>query len=217
MESVEFGEGGRIEGENDVPNTITQLYKRAINVLLFKHDLTYKNKKIPKDYIIAKLPEELRRDLDKLKKTARDGIMKDQLVFGDDIVNELSNSAVLNKLEDKRQNMFCFLHLTIQEFLAALHVVDEIENVKSFLAFLADHIDDPKWHLVIQFVCGLIGDKMKELKLQDRNTSTGYTYIIHLSEVQKKTGAQLVYNGIVGRKLGRHLLYFSLIPTPQCH
>ena len=87
MESVEFGEGGRIEGENDVPNTITQLYKRAINVLLFKHDLTYKNKKIPKDYIIAKLPEELRRDLDKLKKTARDGIMKDQLVFGDDIVN----------------------------------------------------------------------------------------------------------------------------------
>ena len=82
--------------------------------------------------------------------------MKDQLVFGDDIANELSNSAVFNKLEDKRQNMFCFLHLTIQEFLAALHVVDEIENVESLLAFLADHIDDPKWHLVIQFVCGLI-------------------------------------------------------------
>ena len=207
MESVEFDEGGRIEGENDVPNTITQLYKRAINVLLFKHNLTYKNKQIPKDYIIAKLPEELQRDLDKLKKIARDGIMKGQLVFGDDIVNELSNSAVLNKLEDNRQNLFCFLHLTIQEFLAALHVVDEIENVESFLAFVADHID-PKWHLVIQFVCGLIGDKMKELKLQDRNTSTGYAYITHLSKVQKKTGAEFVYNGIVGRKLGRNFCIF---------
>ena len=37
---------------------------------------------------------------------------------------------------------------------------------------------------------------------------------IHLSEVQRKTGAELVYNGTVGPNLGRHLLFCSQIrPT----
>ena len=36
--------------------------------------------------------------------------------------------------------------------------------------------------------------------------------IIRLSEVQRKTGAELVYNGIVGPNLGRHLLFCSQIP-----
>ena len=162
------------EDQNDVPKTITQLYKRAIKILLFRHNIKYKGKSIPKDYIIAKLPEELQRDLDKLKKIAKDGMAKDQLVFEfkdhDEFVDELSNSGLFNKLEDKRQNMFCFLHLTIQEFLAALQVVDDIENADSFLS---DHIDNPRWHLVIQFVCGLIGEKMKELR-EDTNRSKRY-------------------------------------------
>ena len=34
---------------------------------------------------------------------------------------------------------------------------------------------------------------------------------IRLSEVQKKTGAKLVYNGIAGWNLGRHLLFCSQI------
>jgi hypothetical protein len=70
-------------------------------------------------------------------------------------------------LEDKRQNFFCFLHLTIQEFLAALHVVDDMENIGSFLS---EHFGNPSWHLVIQFVAGLIGDKIRELK-EERNVS----------------------------------------------
>lgn len=164
-ESIGIGEEERNEGQNCFPKTITELYKRAIKILLFRHNLKYKGKPIPKDYIIAKLPEELQSDLDKLKTIAKDGVMKDELVFefehGSRFVEELSNCGLFNKLEDKRHNMFCFLHLTIQEFLAALHVIDDIKNVESFLV---NHMDEPKWHLVIQFVCGLLGDKMKELE-----------------------------------------------------
>ena len=36
---------------------------------------------------------------------------------------------------------------------------------------------------------------------------------IRLSEVQRKTGAEPVYNGIVGPNLGRHLLFCSQIPS----
>ena len=36
--------------------------------------------------------------------------------------------------------------------------------------------------------------------------------IIRLSEVQKKTGAELIYSGIVGQNLGRHLLFCSQTP-----
>ena len=82
-----------------------------------------------------------------------------ELENDDEFVAKLSNCGLFNKLEDKRQNNFCFLHLTIQEFLAALHVVEDMNSVESFLS---EHIDDPRWHLVIQFVSGLIGDKMRE-------------------------------------------------------
>ena len=157
------------EGETNVPKTITELYKRAINILLFRHHREYKNKPIPKNYITGKLPEQLQNDLKELKKIARNGMIENKLIFeienDDEFVDELSDCGLFNKLEDKRQNNFCFLHLTIQEFLAALHVVDDMNNVESFLY---EHIGNPQWHLVIQFVFGLLGDKMRELE-RERN------------------------------------------------
>ena len=173
-ESTRIDDKEKDESQHNVPTTITELYKKAIKILLYRHNSKYKDKPIPKDYIIAKLPENLQNDLDKLKEIARDGMTNEQLIFefesGEEFVDDLSNCGLFNKLEDKRHNMFCFLHLTIQEFLAALHVVDDIENVESFLV---DHVDNPKWHLVIQFVSGLIGDKMKQLT-EARNRSKLY-------------------------------------------
>ena len=163
-ESVKMDKREEVEGQSTVPRTITELYKRAINILLFRHHLEYKDKEKPKNYIIAKLPKELQDDLNKLKAIARNGMMEEKLIFYDDEVDPgISDCGLFNKLEDKRQNIFCFLHLTIQEFLAALHVVDDMDNVESFLS---EHIENPKWHLVILFVAGLIGDKFKEMESQ---------------------------------------------------
>ena len=47
------------------------------------------------------------------------------------------------------------------------YVVDDMENIESFLS---EHFGNPNWHLVIQFVAGLIGDKISELK-EERNVS----------------------------------------------
>lgn len=80
-ESIEIAETENMGDQNNLPKTITELYKRAVKILLFKHNLKFKNKPIPKDYFIAKLPEELQSDLEKLKKIARDGMINDRLIF----------------------------------------------------------------------------------------------------------------------------------------
>ena len=163
-ESIKTDKLKEVEGRSTVPKTITELYKRAKNILLFRHHLEYKDKEKPKNYITAKLPKQLQDDLNKLKAIARKGMMEEKLIFYDDEVDPgISDCGLFNKLEDKEQNIFCFLHLTIQEFLAAMDVVDDMDNVESFLS---EHIENPKWHLVILFVAGLIGDKFKEMESQ---------------------------------------------------
>ena len=163
-ESIKMDKQEEVDGQGNVPRTMTELYKRAINILLFRHHLEYKGKEKPKNYITAKLPKELQDDLNKLKETARKGMREEKLIFyNDEVDSAIPDCGLFNKLEDKNQNIFCFLHLTIQEFLAALDVVDDMDNVESFLS---EHIEDPKWHLVILFVAGLIGDKFREMESQ---------------------------------------------------
>ena len=161
---------------SDIPKTVTELYKRAVKVLIYRHHPLYKLEPLPSDYLITPFPKVLENDLLKLKKVAKTGINQGKLIFeratGDEF-GDLANCGLFHKLPDKRRNYFCFLHLTLQEFLAASKVVDDMDKVDRFLA---THIEDPKWHLVIQFVAGLVGDKIKEGKMTQRN----------LADVQKR-------------------------------
>ncbi|XP_028407917.1 NACHT, LRR and PYD domains-containing protein 12-like [Dendronephthya gigantea] len=164
-ESIDFGEHEKDKSYSKIPKTMTELYKRAIRILLFKHNSKYVNKPVRKDYLTSKLPEQLQNNLDKLKEIAKQGMEDNQLVFQfdgtDEFMDDLADCGVFNQLEDENQYIYSFLHLTIEEFLTALYVVDDIRNVESFLS---KHIDKPRWHLVIQFVAGLLGDRMRELR-----------------------------------------------------
>ena len=148
----------------DVPKTLTELYKRAVKVLIYRHHPRYKSKLPPSDYLFECFPREIEADLSWLyiKEVAKDGIEKGELIFkraSESNFQDLANCGFFYKLPDKGRNYFCFLHLTLQEFFAALSVVDDMDHIDQFLA---KGIEDPKWHLVIQFVAGLIGDKIKQ-------------------------------------------------------
>ncbi|CAB3981765.1 Hypothetical predicted protein [Paramuricea clavata] len=151
------------EGLNrNIIGTITELYKRAVKVLLYRHHPEYKLKPRPSDYLIIPFPKELENELMELKEIAISGISQDKLIFEKstaDGFRALANSGFFYQLPHKERNLFCFLHLTLQEFLAASKVVDDMDKV---VQFLDEHVKDPKWHLAIQFVAGLVGDKIRE-------------------------------------------------------
>jgi GTPase SAR1 family protein len=166
-----------INPHRDIPKTLTELYKRAVKVLLYRHHPKFKVKPRPKDYLITPFPKELDKDLMKIKEVAKKGIRDGKLIFEKSTAEgfgELANSGFFHELPDKERKLFCFLHLTLQEFLAASKVVDDMDKV---VQFLDEHVNDPKWHLVIQFVAGLVGDKRREDPIK---------YESHYADIQKR-------------------------------
>ena len=156
--------------QESIPKTITELYKRAVKVLLYNHHPIYKlpGKKRPKDYLNKPFAAELESDLLKVKQFAKDGIDKEKLIFeldSSETDNEFVNCGFFSQLEDRKRDSFCFLHLTLQEFLAALHVVDDLNNVPNFLE---TSFENPKWNLVIQFVTCLVGDEIGKEDIESK-------------------------------------------------
>ena len=59
---------------------------------------------------------------------------------------------------EKPRAQYCFQHLTIQEFFAARHLVDNMEEAE-LREFVSRHITDGAWQVVLQFVAGLLSDR----------------------------------------------------------
>ena len=133
-----------------LPSTLTELYETATNHYEEHHHKG--DKSTAKDV------------LKKLRELAFNGMKKGQLVFEQELFDEqMQKSGLLNSLSNpifpvKKQ--FCFIHLTIQEFLAAEHVI-ETYSTAEVKKFISDQLENGKWHLVFQFIAGLLGKKMK--------------------------------------------------------
>lgn len=73
-------------------------------------------------------------------------------IEGCGLFNRMPNRQIVPyKLEPQ----FCFIHLTLQELLAARKIAKMKPSDLS--DFITSNVSDPKWHLVIQFVAGLLG------------------------------------------------------------
>ena len=102
--------------------------------------------------------------IEQLQMLAFKEMEEDNLVFKEELVkNEMKESGLLHCLPvafPRTPKQFCFLHLTIQEFLAAKHIVEmkEIKEIEEFISFC---FKQARWHLVLQFLAGLLGKKMK--------------------------------------------------------
>ncbi len=139
------------DSKEHLPTTLTELYEVALNYFKNYHD---RNKD-------RQCYEKVLKELQQL---AFNGMKNDTLVFPGQLVDEeMKESGLLHCLSDPIfviQTQVCFIHLTVQEFLAAKHILEtkEPEEIK---AFISSHIKIGKWHLVLQFLAGLLGRKMK--------------------------------------------------------
>ncbi|XP_046841887.1 NACHT, LRR and PYD domains-containing protein 12-like [Xenia sp. Carnegie-2017] len=144
--------------------------KDTVKILLRKHHPDFKSISSPKNYLLKDLPEELDNDLKIMKSLAKDGIAKESLIFEEPSLSNFphrANCGFFHQLPDRRRNLYCFIHLTLQEFFAAWCIVDDWQNIGKFLD---NNVSDPKWHLVIEFVAGLFGDKKRSGSIRDTKT-----------------------------------------------
>ena len=140
------------ESQRTLPTRLTGLYQTAINHFEKHHHRTDDGNDVKKE------------TLGKLQQAAFCGIENNQLVFNEDLFDEqLRNSGLVNSLSNPifpLKTQFCFIHLTIQEFLAAKHATETLAPAE-LKKLISDHVRSGKWHLVLQFVAGLVGEKIK--------------------------------------------------------
>lgn len=110
------------------------------------------------------LPSEVKQLFEALCQVAYDGLMKDQMVFTKEELNRkhpllTASSNTLGLLtafkgftESGIDLHYQFLHLTIQEFLAAEALVQKPADVQT--KFVIEHLNDGRFHAMIRFVFG---------------------------------------------------------------
>ncbi|XP_028410428.1 NACHT, LRR and PYD domains-containing protein 3-like [Dendronephthya gigantea] len=137
-----------IDSDGDIgslPTTLTKLYELALVYFNKYHDRNENQEEVLKI----------------LRELAFNGMEKDKLIFNVD--EKIKGSGLLNSLPKPSfqiQEQGCFIHLTFQEFLAAKHIV-ETNTPEQVKEFISSHIKHGKWHLVLQFLAGLLREKME--------------------------------------------------------
>mgnify|MGYP002803517157 CR=1 FL=1 len=135
-----------------VPTTLTELYQNAV-----EHVGKYHTRNKEQNSMSHEV-------LTKLERLAFLGMEKGRLVFGQGLFDEqMKKSGLLNSWCNPifpLQTQFSFVHLTIQEFLAARHATKTFTPAE-IGEFIFSHIKGDKWHLVLQFIAGLLGKKIK--------------------------------------------------------
>ena len=157
---------------SQLPTKMTDIYQMTVKMFLFNH--MHNREGLPRKELeklksthmyepFEKFPEELQKILNSLGEIAFKGIEEGRLLFESSEVSGLEDCGLLHKLPDlkpkawngPRKSQFCFIHLTVQEFFAAKHLVNT-ETKEEIERFVCSHIKHGKWQVVLQFVAGLL-------------------------------------------------------------
>ena len=222
-------QGNPTNETESLPTTLTELYQAAVTHLNENHFRK-----------VGGQCSELEA-IKKLQSLAFKGIEPMQLIFDSKSFDkQMKQSGLLNSLSNPyshTQIQFCFIHLTIQEFLAAQHVTQTFSS-EEIKRFIFSHIKNPKWHLVLQFIVGLSGMERKmfqkdrykdcvlafakifELTSEDGrfNVAGNYTSLVIMKflrevedeEIVKEACETTAINDIVGVRYGDGPVTFTL-------
>ena len=154
---------------------LTDIYIIAIKMFYSMHSRNHEQN-IQADFIrdleFESLPDRVKADFKQLGEIAFIGLIEGRLIFESREVKGLEDCGLLHRLRDlnaqrpfeKREAQFCFMHLTIQEFFAAMHVTDTMDG-KEMRKFVHDRTRQwwHTWHVVLQFVAGLLSKREASL------------------------------------------------------
>ncbi len=151
--------------------TSTEIYEGALRLFIFKHHPEFRGKPLARDYLVTGnvgFTDSVEETLSQVGSLAKTGIEEGRHVFDSTEVNpEMENCGLLNCLPDIEiapcefnSHNFCFIHLILQELLAAREIAKM--DPSDLSDFITSHASDPKWHMVIQFVAGLLHGQENE-------------------------------------------------------
>ena len=156
--------------QDTLPDTLTQLYEVFIlytvkhykNKIFQEREHEIDNEEIEHANTIKKLPTQVIKCLDCLSETAFTGMTQDKLVFERTEVTKERDALSLGLLNlikctgvlELEAHYYQFLHLTIQEFLAARHLALTKSN-KDKLEFITSNIGDDRFRMTLLFLSGL--------------------------------------------------------------
>ena len=144
-----------------VPKTMTQLYSSLIRTLLLRY---LKDKEEYKDTCTVinsfkDLPQPVYDQFCEICKIAYTGIMcaETELIF-QDLPSDFDPLGLMQTCPelyvDRGASVsYNFLHLTVQEYLAAYHISQQ--NRDEQVAFMREHIESEKLEVVVRFLAGL--------------------------------------------------------------
>ena len=155
-----------------LPTRMTDIYQMTVKIFLFNH--MHNREGLPRKEFenlksthmhepFVNFPQELQKIFNTLGKIAFKGIEEGRLLFESSEVSGFEDCGLLHKLpdlkpkawNDPRKSQFCFLHLTVQEFFAARHLVNT-KTKKKIKRFVRAQIKHGTWQVVLQFVAGLL-------------------------------------------------------------
>ena len=153
-----------------LPTRLTEIYSIAIKMFYFSYDDgQYRHNKTEGQQFFLKpfkeLPSSVQKVFTSLGKIAFNGLQEERLIFDSHEVNSLESNGLFHRLPDTKDHplaeprpQYCFMHLTMQEFLAAKYLVDTYSS-EDLQKFVSAHIQDGAWKVVMQFVAGLLAEK----------------------------------------------------------
>ena len=136
-----------------IQNTLTRYFQERLGKTILVEDVTSPRK----------LPSKIRTSFSHLCQLAFYGIKNNKLTFAASDLTALSISSDVSKVgllqnvtsmaSDGRQSYFCFLHLSIQELLAAVHISHM--SAKQQISVFQELFGTPRFSAVLQFYAGI--------------------------------------------------------------
>ena len=153
---IDVYQSSKASGDSIVPTTQTELYRQNTLTILNRYR---PEKRKPQN--LQDIPPEDRENLQKVSKLAYDGIatLPQKLIFQEKEIPQdptgKNGMGFMDTDYDERSESYSynFLHLTIQEFLAAYHIstLDAAEQVQK----IEDSLDKRHLEIVLRFFAGL--------------------------------------------------------------